>query len=64
MVAAQGGGQVWSAQDIEELQALADRKFSGGQIAKRMGRTRNAVIGKCFRERIMLDGRHSTPIVE
>ncbi|WP_217577348.1 GcrA family cell cycle regulator [Mesorhizobium sp. GbtcB19] len=41
--------QEWTAQDIETLERLVGEEFSAGEIGKRMGRTRNAIIGKIIR---------------
>lgn len=44
----------WSGDEIAEMRRLAADGLSAGQLAEALGRTRNAVIGKCDREGITL----------
>ncbi|RWN11780.1 GcrA family cell cycle regulator [Mesorhizobium sp.] len=39
----------WAAEDISTLHRLVGEGLSAGEIGKKMGRTRNAVIGKIIR---------------
>lgn len=48
----------WTSSEIETLRALAATGMSAGEIAERLpGRTRNAVIGFCNRNRVALGFR-------
>jgi GcrA cell cycle regulator len=40
----------WTANEDRRLEKLLAEGLSGSAIAKRMGRTRNAVIGRCHRK--------------
>lgn len=44
----------WTPQAIEQLKALAAENLSTREIANAIGTSRNAVIGKCHREKIQL----------
>ena len=46
----------WTGEKIEMLRNLAAEKHSPRQIAEKIGATRNAVIGKCFRMGFTLNG--------
>lgn len=44
----------WTGEEIKQLHAYLAKGMSAGQIASRMGRTRNAVIGKVHRSKGLL----------
>ncbi len=44
----------WSDEEMGKLRALAESGLSAAEIAFRMNRTRNAIIGKCHRKKIKL----------
>ena len=48
----------WTAARIDELRQLVANDLSASQIATALGTTRNAVIGKCARDRLQLTGEH------
>ncbi len=43
-------------EDHAELVRLARQRLSAAQIGRKLGRTRNAVIGRCYREGVRLYG--------
>lgn len=47
----------WNDEQIETLKKLAAEGLSSGQIGKAIGKTRNAVIGKCHRIGVKLKGK-------
>ena len=50
----------WTSERLEQLRRLAARGKSGGEIAEIMAVSRNAIMGKAFREGIHLE---SSPLV-
>ncbi len=46
--------QEWTDARVEELKRMVAERWSGGAIAKAMGTTRNAVIGKAHRLKLKL----------
>ena len=42
----------WSDADIDKLRAMSAQNWEIGEIAKRLGRTRQAIKGKALREGI------------
>lgn len=53
---------MWSEEQLEQLHKLAGVGLSAGEIGARIGKTRNAVVGKCHRIGIPL-GSKSAPAV-
>jgi hypothetical protein len=51
----------WTAHEIETLKRLWDEGLSGGQIAREMGRTRGAVMGKAGRLGLFNDRQYVKP---
>lgn len=47
----------WTEEEITQLRKLAREGLSGAQIAERFGITRNAILGKCHRLGIKLQGK-------
>jgi hypothetical protein len=45
----------WDAPGDSRLQAMVDKKFSGGRIAEIIGCARNAIFGRCHRRGYKLD---------
>lgn len=48
--------KIWDDELIKKLKGLREQKLSAGEIAKEMGITRNAVIGKLARLGLMKNG--------
>lgn len=53
---------LWTPEDEQELARLWDLGFTGSQIGARLGKTRNAIIGKVNRMKINRNARPSPPI--
>lgn len=49
-------GVDWTDQENADLQRMADRGFSASRIAAALGKTRNAVVGRCHRKGVQLHG--------
>lgn len=52
------GPRAWSVDEINILKDLADKKHTSTEIAKLLGRTRNAVMGAAFRMGISLNKKN------
>ncbi len=53
----------WPEEKTARLRTLAEQGLSGSQIAKKMGLTRNQVIGRCWRLGIRLKGYHQMRVL-
>lgn len=51
----------WTDEIDEELKWLVEGKCSAKTIAQQLGRTRNAIIGRCRRKGYMLSGTNNKP---
>lgn len=47
----------WGPEQLAKLVRLAEEGLSAGEIANKIGCSRNAVIGKCRRKKIVLKGK-------
>lgn len=47
----------WTDEAVEKLRSMVEQKLTCSEIAKELGVTRNAIIGKCHRLLIDLGGR-------
>ena len=52
---------VWGSVDLNKLKELAARGLSAGEMAIAMRRSRNTIIGKCWRNDIKIGERQGIP---